>query len=263
MPRVEFELTIPVFERTKTFRASDRSATVIGSIFLIFSSHVRLCLPNIQRDISKICLAGNMNRPICEGVQRNWAWPFHSATPIFSDGLRSPQRNPGQYRRSEVGSNIVLQLSSVRAQHTMSHPFGSALSTDAKKLCPWAAFIAFSSFPLSKSTTRYKITVHTITVSVYHEQVLKSDCNKITTWINGLCTLSFARYSKEHYRTQRFGNWISFHPQGWEWETPTLLGPLARANVNHWTTFVNITTAIYIYNWYQALSMGDNRKLYH
>jgi hypothetical protein len=31
MPRVEFELTIPVFERTKTVHAFDRAATVIGT----------------------------------------------------------------------------------------------------------------------------------------------------------------------------------------------------------------------------------------
>jgi hypothetical protein len=27
-------------------------------------------------------------------------------------------------------------------------------------------------------------------------------------------------------------------------ETPTLLGPLERANLNNWTTYVSITTAI-------------------
>jgi hypothetical protein len=30
MPAVKYELTIPVFVRAKTFRALDRSATVIG-----------------------------------------------------------------------------------------------------------------------------------------------------------------------------------------------------------------------------------------
>jgi hypothetical protein len=32
MPRVGYESTIPVFERAKTVHASDRAATVIGSI---------------------------------------------------------------------------------------------------------------------------------------------------------------------------------------------------------------------------------------
>jgi hypothetical protein len=32
MPRVGFELTIPVFQRMKTVHALDRAATVIGSI---------------------------------------------------------------------------------------------------------------------------------------------------------------------------------------------------------------------------------------
>jgi hypothetical protein len=35
--------------------------------------------------------------------------------------------------------------------------------------------------------------------------------------------------------TQRTGNWICFRPQ-MRGETPTLLGPLERANRNHWTS---------------------------
>jgi hypothetical protein len=44
-----------------------------------------------------------------------------------------------------------------------------------------------------------------------------------------------------------------------EGEDTYLLGPLERANLNHWTTHVNITTAIY--TWDQALSKGDNWKI--
>jgi hypothetical protein len=33
MPQVRFEPTIPVFERVKTFHASDRAATVISKSF--------------------------------------------------------------------------------------------------------------------------------------------------------------------------------------------------------------------------------------
>jgi hypothetical protein len=47
--------------------------------------------------------------------------------------------------------------------------------------------------------------------------------------------VSIVRHSKKHERSQRFGNWICFHPQV-RGETPTLLGPLERANLNHWTT---------------------------
>jgi hypothetical protein len=36
-----------------------------------------------------------------------------------------------------------------------------------------------------------------------------------------------------------------FLSSGVGWETPTLLGSLKRANLNHWTTYVSITTAIY------------------
>jgi hypothetical protein len=38
---------------------------------------------------------------------------------------------------------------------------------------------------------------------------------------------------------QYFGNWIRFHPQVRGWETHILLGPLERANPNHWTAYVN------------------------
>jgi hypothetical protein len=38
-------------------------------------------------------------------------------------------------------------------------------------------------------------------------------------------------------KTQRFGNWICFRPQEKVGEkTPTQLGPLERANLNHWNT---------------------------
>jgi hypothetical protein len=36
-------------------------------------------------------------------------------------------------------------------------------------------------------------------------------------------------------RTQRFVNWIWCHPQVKGCESPTPLGPLERANLNHWT----------------------------
>jgi hypothetical protein len=41
MPRVVFEPMTPVFERTKTFRALDRAATVIGRP----NNHVNTILP--------------------------------------------------------------------------------------------------------------------------------------------------------------------------------------------------------------------------
>jgi hypothetical protein len=31
----------------------------------------------------------------------------------------------------------------------------------------------------------------------------------------------------------------------WWGETPTLFGPLERANLNHWTTYVSVTAAVY------------------
>jgi hypothetical protein len=41
------------------------------------------------------------------------------------------------------------------------------------------------------------------------------------------------------YRTQRFGNWILFRAQVRGWETSSLLGPLGRANLSHWTCIVD------------------------
>jgi hypothetical protein len=41
----------------------------------------------------------------------------------------------------------------------------------------------------------------------------------------------------KNYKSQRFGNWIRFRPQMREGDICTLLGPLERANLNHWTLF--------------------------
>jgi hypothetical protein len=54
-------------------------------------------------------------------------------------------------------------------------------------------------------------------------------------------TLSIIWYSK-NWKTQLFGNWICFHVQVSR-ETPPLLGPLERANLNHWITHASVTTA--------------------
>jgi hypothetical protein len=61
----------------------------------------------------------------------------------------------------------------------------------------------------------------------------------------GFRILSIVRYSKSQ-RTQRFGNWVSFRTQ-LKGETPTLLGRLIRANLNHWTTQVKVTLRLAVY----------------
>jgi hypothetical protein len=50
--------------------------------------------------------------------------------------------------------------------------------------------------------------------------------------ILGYWTLTIVRNSK-YKEAQRFRNWIYFRPQV-RGETPTLLGPLEKANLNHW-----------------------------
>jgi hypothetical protein len=52
-------------------------------------------------------------------------------------------------------------------------------------------------------------------------------------WVFGLCPSSGILKNR---RTQRFGSWICFRPQVRGQETPTQLGPLERASLNHWTT---------------------------
>jgi hypothetical protein len=53
--------------------------------------------------------------------------------------------------------------------------------------------------------------------------------NTQNCWVFELCPLS------EFLKKKRFGNWICFRPQV-RWETPAVLGPLERANFNHWKT---------------------------
>jgi hypothetical protein len=47
-------------------------------------------------------------------------------------------------------------------------------------------------------------------------------------WVFGLCPSPVILGNRK-----RFGNWMCFRPQVRR-ETPTLLGPLERANLNHW-----------------------------
>jgi hypothetical protein len=58
-------------------------------------------------------------------------------------------------------------------------------------------------------------------------------------WVFGLCSSS----GIQETRKQRFGNWICFRPQVGR-ETPTLLGAIEKANLNHWTTPVRFIAAI-------------------
>jgi hypothetical protein len=53
-------------------------------------------------------------------------------------------------------------------------------------------------------------------------------------WAFGLCPLSAILKT----RRQRFGNFICFSPE--LMETPIVLDPLERANLNHWTTHIRI-----------------------
>jgi hypothetical protein len=48
---------------------------------------------------------------------------------------------------------------------------------------------------------------------------------------------------------------LDLFPSSDEWKTPNLLCPLKRADVNHWTTPISITT------WDQALSKADNKVI--
>jgi hypothetical protein len=59
----------------------------------------------------------------------------------------------------------------------------------------------------------------------------------------GCWTFSIVWYPKEHYRRQRFGNWICFIVQVRELETPTLLISQEGANPNHWRFMIWISSS--------------------
>jgi hypothetical protein len=55
-------------------------------------------------------------------------------------------------------------------------------------------------------------------------------CNKYVPGITGFWTLYIARYSKEHVSETGSVSVLMWRGGG----TPTLLGPVERANLNHW-----------------------------
>jgi hypothetical protein len=58
-------------------------------------------------------------------------------------------------------------------------------------------------------------------------------------WVFGLCPSSGILVTRKHNVSE-----TGFFPSSGEGETPTLLGPLERANQSHWTTHVRFITAI-------------------
>jgi hypothetical protein len=86
MPLVEFEPTIPVFERTKTVRTLDRLATVIGFFLLYYLEILSQLLK-----FTNICLP-SWNRTSCP--RRNWE--VRSISGYFI------QRGPGSERNCQT-----------------------------------------------------------------------------------------------------------------------------------------------------------------
>jgi hypothetical protein len=73
-----------------------------------------------------------------------------------------------------------------------------------------------------------------------HEGIQSRDCNNTQNfWVFGLCPSSGILET----RNQRFGNCICFRPQV-RGKTPTLLDPLERANLNHWTTLIKVKVKV-------------------
>jgi hypothetical protein len=65
--------------------------------------------------------------------------------------------------------------------------------------------------------------------------------NSVDYWVFGLFLSSgILRNTKEHNVSETGSACVL----KWEEETPTLLGPVVRAKLNHWTTYVSITIAI-------------------
>jgi hypothetical protein len=77
MPRVEFEPTIPVFERAKTVHALDRAATMIGTnkLWSMLMSNLAHCLRvyvtecNDGGKIYNSSLCRNESRETCSSVE--------------------------------------------------------------------------------------------------------------------------------------------------------------------------------------------------
>jgi hypothetical protein len=60
--------------------------------------------------------------------------------------------------------------------------------------------------------------------------------NRVNPELLRFWTLSIV-WNFKYYKTQRFGNLVCFRPSSGEGrETPTLLGPLERANLTHWNS---------------------------
>jgi hypothetical protein len=63
-------------------------------------------------------------------------------------------------------------------------------------------------------------------------------CNRLTTYTLRITAFLDFSYRLVFQKTRRFGNWLFFRPQVKVGEkTPTQLGPLERADLNHWTLF--------------------------
>jgi hypothetical protein len=56
-------------------------------------------------------------------------------------------------------------------------------------------------------------------------------------WVFGLCPSSGILKTK---KITMFRKLNLFASSGEWWETPTLLGPLERANINHWAIYINL-----------------------
>jgi hypothetical protein len=61
----------------------------------------------------------------------------------------------------------------------------------------------------------------------------------VVSGLLGFWTLAIVCYSRKHKRTQHFQKLYMFLSLGEGWETPSLLGPLDRANLHHWLALSN------------------------
>jgi hypothetical protein len=103
MPRVEFELTIPAFERPKTVHALDRAATVIGGLAYPSRIAMKITYGYMQWDICTTIIFATVD--LCR------IWGSHSGG--YEELFSGMYRRPVRWKWTDVSEEHVAFIFSV------------------------------------------------------------------------------------------------------------------------------------------------------